>query len=201
LNATASVPGTFAYTPRRGDVLPPGRHTLSAIFTPADTFNHTVVEATVTLEVSEISPTTIMWNDPAPIPYGTQLSGDQLNAAASVPGTFVYSPAAGCVLAPGTYTLAVSFTPEDTEWFEEAQAQVTLVVDRAPGVAAQGTTSTKVSSTSTPAPGYFAETDVEREPKHGGSSQSTSGFERERRHYKGAIYERGEDGQWYRVSE
>jgi Flp pilus assembly CpaE family ATPase len=201
LNATASVPGTFAYTPRRGDVLPPGKHTLSAIFTPADTFNHTVVEATVTLEVSEISPTTIMWHNPAPIPYGTQLSGDQLNAAASVPGTFVYSPAAGCVLAPGTYTLAVSFTPEDTEWFEEAQATVTLVVDRAPGVAAQGTTSTKVSSTSTPAPGYFAETDVEREPKQSGASQPASGFERERRHYKGAIYERGEDGQWYRVSE
>jgi pilus assembly protein CpaE len=201
LNATASVPGTFTYTPRRGEVLPPGRHTLSAIFTPADTFNHTVVEATVTLEVSEISPTTITWHNPAPIAYGAQLSGDQLNAAASVPGTFVYSPAAGCVLAPGTYTLAVSFTPEDTEWFEEAQATVTLLVERTPGVDSQGSTSTKVSSTSTPAPGYFAETDVEREPKQGGASHPTPGFERERRHYKGAIYERGEDGQWYRVSE
>jgi hypothetical protein len=182
-------------------VLPPGRHTLSAIFSPADTFNHTVVEATVTLEVSEISPTTITWHNPAPIPYGTQLSGEQLNAAASVPGTFVYSPAAGCVLAPGTYTLAVSFTPEDTEWFEEAQTTVTLLVERTPGVDSPGAASTKVSSTSSPAPGYFAETDVEREAKQGGSSSSTSGFERERRHYKGAIYERGEDGQWYRVSE
>lgn len=201
LNATASVPGTFAYTPRRGDVLPPGVHTLSAIFTPADTFNHTVVEATVMLEVSEISPTTITWHDPAPIPYGTQLSADQLNAAASVPGTFVYSPAAGCVLAPGTYSLAVSFTPEDTEWFEEAQATVTLVVERAPGVASQGSPSTKVSSTPAPAPSYFADTERDREANQGGISNSTPGNVRERRHYKGAIYERGEDGQWYRVSE
>lgn len=201
LNATASVPGTFTYTPRRGDVLPPGKHTLSAIFSPADTFNHTVVEATVTLEVSEISPTTITWHDPAPIPYGMQLSAEQLNAAASVPGTFVYSPAAGCVLAPGTYTLAVSFTPEDTEWFEEAQASVVLVVERSPGVAAQGPTSTKVSSTSTPSASYFADTAVEREAKQSGLPSSMPGIERERRVYKGAVYEKGEDGQWYRVSE
>ncbi len=201
LNATASVPGTFTYTPRRGDVLPPGVHTLSAIFTPADTFNHTVVEATVTLEVSEISPTTITWHDPAPIPYGTQLSADQLNAAASVPGTFVYSPAAGCVLAPGTYSLTVSFTPEDTEWFEEAQAQVTLVVERTPGVASQGSTSTKVSSTPTPSTSYFADTAVEREADQGGFQSSMPRIERERRVYKGSVYERGEDGQWYRVSE
>ncbi len=199
LNATATVPGTFTYTPRRGEVLPPGMHTLSAIFAPADTFNYTVVEATVDLEVSEISPTMITWPKPAPIPYGTQLSADQLNAVASVPGTFVYSPAAGCVLAPGTYTLTVSFTPEDTEWFEEAQASVTLVVERSPGVAAQGYTSTKVSSTNPPAPSYFA--DTEREANQGGFPNSTPPIQRERRLYKGAMYERGEDGQWYRVSE
>jgi len=201
LNATASVPGTFAYSPRRGDVLPPGVHTLSAVFTPADTFNHTIVEATVALEVSEISPTTIKWNNPAPIPYGTQLSADQLNAAASVPGTFVYSPAAGCVLAPGTYTLTVGFTPEDTEWFEEAQATVTLVVERAPGVAQQASTPTNVSSTNTPAPDYFAGTGRERDANQGGSAKSTPETQRERRLYKGAVYERGEDGQWYRLSE
>lgn len=201
LNATASVPGTFTYTPRRGEVLPPGEHTLSAIFTPADTFNYTVVESTVELEVSEISPTMITWRDPAPIPYGTQLSDDQLNAVASVPGTFVYSPAAGCVLAPGTYTLAVSFTPEDTEWFEEAQATVSLVVERSPAIAAQGSTSTKVSSTPATAPSYFSSADSEREAKQGGFVNSAPGIERERRLYKGAIYERGEDGQWHRLSE
>jgi len=201
LNATASVPGIFTYTPRRGEVLRPGMHTLSALFTPADTFNHTVVEATVPLEVSEISPTTITWHNPAPIPYGTQLSAEQLNAAASVPGTFVYSPGAGCVLAPGTYTLTVSFTPEDTEWFEEAQASVALVVERSGTVASQGPTSTKVSSTNTPGGGYFADTGGERENRPAQPTDSAPGIERERRLYKGAMYERGDDGQWYRVSE
>jgi Flp pilus assembly CpaE family ATPase len=201
LNATASVPGTFTFTPRRGEVLPPGTHTLSATFSPSDPFNYTVGEATVELEVSEISPTTIKWSNPAPIPYGTQLSDVQLNAVASVPGTFVYSPAAGCVLAPGTYTLACSFTPEDTEWFEEAQATVSLIVERSPNVAAQGPTSTKVSSTPPPAPSYFSDQEGDHDARQGGSSHSTPVVERERRHYKGAIYERGEDGQWYRVSE
>jgi hypothetical protein len=176
-------------------------HTLSALFTPADTFNHTVVEATVALEVSEISPTTITWHNPAAIPYGTQLSAEQLNAAASVPGTFVYSPGSGCVLAPGTYTLTVSFTPEDTEWFEEAQASVSLVVERSGTVASQGPTSTKVSSTNAPVGGYFADTGGERENRQSQPTDSAPGIERERRLYKGAMYERGEDGQWYRVSE
>ncbi len=56
----------------------------------------------------------ISWVPPAPIPYGTALSGTQLNATASVPGTFVYTPAAGTVLTAGTQALAVTFTPTDT---------------------------------------------------------------------------------------
>ena len=40
----------------------------------------------------------ITWANPAAITYGTALSATQLNATASVPGTFVYSPAAGAVL-------------------------------------------------------------------------------------------------------
>ena len=201
LNATASVPGTFSYTPRRGDVLPPGMHTLSAIFSPADTFNYKTVEATVQLEVSEISPTIITWPNPDPVPYGTPLGADQLNAVASVPGTFVYSPAAGCVLAPGQYTLTVGFTPQDTEWFEEAQGSVTLVVERGQSVAQQGSAPPKVSSTYTPVRNYANAPDAEREPRAGGPAKTSPGFERERRVYKGAVYERGEDGQWHRLSE
>jgi len=200
LNATASVPGTFAYSPRRGEVLPPGMHTLSAIFTPADSFNFTLVEATVPLEVSEISPTTITWRSPSSIAYGTQLGSDQLNATASVPGTFVYSPAAGCVLAPGRYTLTVSFTPEDTEWFEESQASVVLIVDKPP-VTSQGSTNTKVPSIPAKAIDYFDSSDAERELDAGGIFSPRQEFQRERRHYKGAIYERGDDGQWHKLSE
>jgi hypothetical protein len=124
-----------------------------------------------------------------------------LNAVASVPGTFVYSPAAGCVLAPGQYSLSVSFTPEDTEWFEEAQASVTLVVERSPGVASKSTTSTKVPSTPVTAPDYFADTGAERELTQGEFTKSVHEIERERRFYKGAVYERGEDGQWHKLSD
>ena len=40
----------------------------------------------------------ITWPTPAPISYGTALSGVQLNATASVPGTFAYTPDIGVVL-------------------------------------------------------------------------------------------------------
>ena len=58
---------------------------------------------------------TITWSNPADIVYGTALDATQLDATASVPGTFAYSPAAGTVLKAGdTQTLSVTFTPTDT---------------------------------------------------------------------------------------
>ena len=56
----------------------------------------------------------ITWPTPTPITYGAALSTTQLNATASVPGTFVYTPALGTVSAQGTDTLSVTFTPTDT---------------------------------------------------------------------------------------
>src|SRR5262249_53741595 len=47
--------------------------------------------------VAKATPT-IAWLTPATVVFGAPLSGAQLNATASVPGTFVYSPAAGAVL-------------------------------------------------------------------------------------------------------
>ena len=43
----------------------------------------------------------------------------QLNASASVPGALIYTPAAGTVLAAGTTTLSVTFTPTDTPRLHE----------------------------------------------------------------------------------
>src|ERR1019366_7931927 len=62
------------------------------------------------------------------ITYGTTLSGKQLNATASVPGTFAYSPAAGTTPAAGMDTLSVTFTPTDTADYNTATATVTLAV-------------------------------------------------------------------------
>jgi len=53
---------------------------------------------------------TITWATPAEIHYGTALSATQLDATASVAGTFVYTPAAGGVLPPGAHSLSVTFT-------------------------------------------------------------------------------------------
>lgn len=72
---------------------------------------------------------TITWNAPEAISYGTALSDKQLNATASVPGTFVYAPPAGTVLQVGVQTLKVDFTPSDTENFTSASATVNITVN------------------------------------------------------------------------
>jgi hypothetical protein len=76
----------------------------------------------------------ITWATPSPVGYGTALSSTQLDATASVPGTFVYSPAAGTTPAIGSDTLSVSFTPTDTVDYKTAGANVTLVVNQPPPV-------------------------------------------------------------------
>jgi hypothetical protein len=59
----------------------------------------------------------IAWDNSAPIAYGTALGGDQLNAVANVPGSFVYNPPAGTVLnAGGGQSLSATFTPTDPSY-------------------------------------------------------------------------------------
>ena len=71
---------------------------------------------------------TIAWADPAATVYGTPLSITQLNATASTPGSFVYTPASGTVLSAGSHTLRVNFTPTDGTNFTTATATVTITV-------------------------------------------------------------------------
>ena len=129
LNAVASVPGTFTYTPATGTVLSVGTHTLRVDFTPDDTANYNTASKEVTINVidSRITPT-ITWSNPANITYGTALSGTQLNAVASVPGSLTYNPAEGTVLNVGTHTLRVNFTPFDTANYKSTSNTVTINV-------------------------------------------------------------------------
>jgi hypothetical protein len=143
LNATATynsttVAGTFVYTPAKGSVLGAGSHTLLVTFTPTNTTNYTGVGASVTLQVSQAAPK-ITWANPAAITYGTVLSSLQLNATASVPGSFVYSPPAGTVLAAGTQTLSVTFTPTDTTDYSRVSDSVAITIN-------QGVSSTTITS-------------------------------------------------------
>ncbi len=73
----------------------------------------------------------ITWASPASITYGTALSATQLNATASVPGTLVYTPAAGNIPAAGNDTLSVTFTPTDTVNYTTGTKTVTLTVTQA----------------------------------------------------------------------
>ena len=124
LNATASVPGSFVYTPASGTVLSAGNgQTLHVDFTPTDTANYNNASKNVTINVQKATPT-INWSNPADITYGTALSATQLNATANavvngstvtVVGTFTYTPGSGTVLNAGNaQTLHVSFVPTDT---------------------------------------------------------------------------------------
>ena len=120
LNATASVPGTFAYTPAAGSTPATGSDTLSVTFTPTDTTDYSNQSATVTLLVNKATPT-ITWGNPAAINYGTTLSGTQLNATASVPGTFAYTPAAGSTPATGSDTLSVTFLSDGHDGLQQSK--------------------------------------------------------------------------------
>ena len=73
MNATASVPGTFVYTPAAGTVLSAGAaQSLSVTFTPTDAANYTTATKSVVINVTQATPV-ITWPAPADITYGTAL--------------------------------------------------------------------------------------------------------------------------------
>jgi hypothetical protein len=100
--------------------------------------------------VAEKLNTTITWPTPAAIPYGTALGGTQLDATASydgtpLAGTFVYTPASGKILAAGSNTLSVKFTPTQVGNYTTVTDSVTLVVNKI-------STTTQIISTTPAAP-------------------------------------------------
>ena len=107
--ATGSITGTPTA------VSPAASYTVTV--TDADNATAT---ASFSLTVNSATPT-LNWAAPASIAYGTPLSGNQLDATASVSGTFVYNPAAGTVLPPGMHTLTATFTPADTTGYKTPQ--------------------------------------------------------------------------------
>src|SRR3979411_3464604 len=100
LNASTPVAGTFVYTPAAGSVPAVGTDTLAVTFTPTDAASYTTATATVQIVVGKATPV-ITWANPAGIPYGTALSGTELNATTTVAGSLVYSPAVGAILTAG----------------------------------------------------------------------------------------------------
>jgi large repetitive protein len=112
LNATANVPGTFAYTPDVGAFLAAGSHTLALTFTPDDAANYQSVSASVPLRV-----------DPAPLSGGASpaahpaapvaTAGDSGlghgdTQASSVPGSPTLTGSGTTASVPGTPSVTPS---------------------------------------------------------------------------------------------
>jgi hypothetical protein len=88
--------------------------------------------SSTTLTVNQATPV-ITWANPPPIAVGTALSGVQLDASTSVPGSFAYNPPAGTVLPAGSgQTLSTTFTPDNTGDYTTATATVKINVDPLP---------------------------------------------------------------------
>jgi hypothetical protein len=96
LDATANVPGNFAYNPSAGAALSPGTNMLGVLFTPSDTLDYSNATNSVDLVVS-LAPivlniqlagnnVVLSWNDPASI--------FALQAAPAVTGVFTNVPGA-----------------------------------------------------------------------------------------------------------
>lgn len=153
LNATANVPGTFSYSPAAGTSFASvGTYTLTVSFTPTDATNYNNVPNTqVQIQVNNKDNPVVTWNNPAAITYGTTLGATQLNATANVPGTFVYTPAAGTLLNAGAnQTLSVNFIPTDAINYNSVSANVTLTVNKAT-LAAIATSTSRVYGAANPA--------------------------------------------------
>jgi hypothetical protein len=91
----------------------------------ADSLNHRITKGTPVIQ--RLVPV-LAWTNPAAITYGTALDASQLNATASVPGTFSYTPSAGTTPNAGTNTLSVLFAPTDTTDYGSTTATVGLTV-------------------------------------------------------------------------
>ncbi len=141
---TAPVDGRFLYSidgapgvaVTASPILTGGHHTIAATFTPTDATDYTnSAPASTAITVTKAMPV-ITWSTPAPIDYGTALTGTQLNASASiggnpVPGTFTYSSVLGTVLSGGSHTLSATFKPDDgTDYGTPLKATVTLSVNK-----------------------------------------------------------------------
>ena len=127
LDATASVAGTFSYSPGIGAVLPAGVQTLSVTFTPTSTLYSSVATST-TIQVNQATPI-ITWQPLSPVMSGSTLGETQLNASANVPGTFTYSPVNGTTLSTGIQSITATFTPSDTTDYAVANAANPLIVE------------------------------------------------------------------------
>ena len=127
--------------------IPSGTHILTAGYSGDANFASSTSTG-LSEVVTQTVPVVTWTGSGTTLEYGTPLGSAELNATASVPGAFVYSPAAKAVLPPGANTVTAAFTPTDT--FDYANASSTLVVNvAAPSITSIAPTSTIPGSPNT----------------------------------------------------
>ena len=110
--------------------LPVGLHTVSAVYSGDTTYAGSLGTLAGGAVVQGTVP--ITWAAPSSIAAGTPLGASQLNATATVPGTFQYSPAAGTVLGAGDgQILHVTFTPTNLTNYKVSTATTSINVTAA----------------------------------------------------------------------
>lgn len=136
LNATADVAGTFFYSSATGTVLIAGTHTLTVIFTPADTANYTVATAAVRLTVLKADQTvffpaiaTRSAGDPDFDPGATASSGLAVTYTSSDSTVATISGGMIHIVGGGTATIT-AWQAGDANYNPASQTQILKVTGR-----------------------------------------------------------------------
>jgi hypothetical protein len=129
-NSLGSAPVVSGAAALSGVLLTAGPHSLTA------TYNGDSIYASGTAALGQsvsMATPSVTWAPPAAVTFGGALSSVQLNATASVPGSFAYSPVGGTVLSVGNaQSLSAVFTPSDPANYQTASASTTINVNPAP---------------------------------------------------------------------
>jgi hypothetical protein len=129
VNGEALGPIAITYD---GQSAPPvSAGTYAVVASIAANGNYSAASVSASLVITRATPV-LTWPAPPSITYGTALDGGSLNASASVPGTFIYTPAAGTVLGGGAgQPLTAVFTPDDPANYAGGTVAATIDVLRA----------------------------------------------------------------------
>lgn len=126
ITVTTNPPGLAHTTTYNGSPTSP---TNKGTYTVVSTITDGVHTGTATdnFVITGVTPT-VTWNRPASIPLGTMLSAVQLNAVASVAGTYSYLPPLGAILNVGTQQLSLLFTPTDSNYNSVTKTTLITVI-------------------------------------------------------------------------
>ena len=129
---TASVPGTFAFTPGPGAVLDAGTHTITATFTPTDP-NYNVATMTNTVTIVQATPSITVTAgtftyDGQPHPAVATVTG--AGGAVLVPVTITYNGSTAAPVAAGTYAVVAAFAGNTN--YRAVSRNATLTIGKAP---------------------------------------------------------------------